>query len=1316
MPSSEGHLSANERFNVMKMRSKDACFRLSGAMLLSAILFSAVIERASAQTTNFTASGTWTCPEGVNSATIECWGGGGAGGTATNGIGAAGTNAAAGGGGGAFAESTVALVPGTVYTITVGAGGTAAAGVSSTSTNGGPGGNSWFSNSSPGILVLAAGGAGGGNSTPKAIGSFPITLNGTNGIGGAGSACIGTIKFSGGSGANGTNATGGASPNVTSGGGGGGAGNAANGGNASAGTAGTGGTAGGGTGGAGRVGNGSSNNGNAGTVPGGGGSGGLAAGSTLRTGGAGAAGQVTILYSTNFLFAPKQDVWNGQTNGVNIGNWDSSTTNWMSSGVPANYTNFTTSGYGDMVTFDDTLSGTANINLTTNLSPTSLTVNNNNTNYVFSGSGAISGPAGLTKTGSGTLTVDNSGINNYGGGNLISAGVVQVGNSDANGNLSGPLTNNGALVFDRSNSTLMMTNVISGSGTLANNGSGTVTLSTADTYTGATVVNAGTLALSGSGSINNSESITVSNGVLDVSVLSGLFNYSGSVSLLAGGTLNLGTVLATNRNLTLSNAVLNLSVNANLSTNIVSGTLTTLGTTNVISIASLPNLPSYPAAIMLASYSSENSLVDANNNLLNLSLQLPATGNPAGYLTNLNNSIQLMLLAGPTNGFIQYIAPVSVLTYHNDNARTGQNTNEVILTPANVGSTNFGKLFSQTVDGYVFAQPLVEPNVMIPGKGIHNVLFIATEHDSVYAFDADNNAGANSAPLWHTNFLNPAAGVTTVPAADQSSSEIANEIGITSTPVVDPVTGTIYVEAKTKEVSGDTTNYVHRLHALDITTGAEKFGGPVIIAATVPGIGDTSTNDLSTNGMLSFYPLRHLNRPGLLLLNGVVYIACASLGDKAPYHGWLFGYNAQTLAQTNVFNSTPNGAAGGVWESACGPAADANGNIFVSTGNGTFDATNNYPTNNDYGDSLLKLSTTNGLALADYFTPHDQVMLNSNDLDFGSGGMTLLPDEAGNTTHPHLLVCADKRGTVYLVDRDNLTHFNPSADMVVQELSSNIFKSWGSPAYYGHNIYYIGASQVLESFSMSNAVIGATVISNTTVYGSTGGSPCVSANGSSNAIVWAINVTGKALHAYYATNVATEIGSGQNLGSAVKFTVPTVVNGKVYVGAISNVLVFGLATPSITAEPQSLEVLPGGSATFSVTATSTAPPLQYQWFRNNCALVDQTNATLTLTDVQVTDGGVYSVMVSDAVGSASSVIAVLDLSGITRNADGTMTVEFIGNPGQAYHLETTANLNPPIVWQTLPGSTTNAPPGGVWQFTDPQAPNYQQRFYRSVSP
>ncbi len=654
------------------------------------------------------------------------------------------------------------------------------------------------------------------------------------------------------------------------------------------------------------------------------------------------------------------------------------------------------------------------------------------------------------------------------------------------------------------------------------------------------------------------------------------------------------------------------------------------------------------------------------------------------------------------------IVPVGVLTYHNDNVRSGLNANEAILTPANVNSANFARLFSQTVDGNVFADPLIVPNVTIPGQGVHNVLIIATEHDSVYAFDADNNSGANASPLWHTNFLNPAAGITTVPSVDIGSSVIPVEVGITGTPVIDPDTSTIYLVARTKEVvTGVSTNYVQRLHALDLFTGAEKFGGPVVINASVPGTGDGNVG-----GTVTFNGLREVDRSALLLFNGVIYIGFASLGDKTPYHGWLLGYDAHTLAQTYVFNSNPNGIDSGIWESGNGPAVDTNGFIYVSTGNGTFDGA----TNNDYADSLLKLAPSNTLTLVDFFTPHDQFMLSGMDLDFGSGGMTLLPDETGSVAHPHLIVCAGKQGTIYLVDRDNLTQFNTPVDLVVQEMPSNILKSWGSPAYFNHTVYFIGANDRLKAFSMSNAVIGATVVSNSVVYSGNGAIPTLSANGLSNGIVWAVNSVTHILHAYNGTNVATEFGVGQNLTSATKFSVPVVANGKVYVGTTTAAVVFGLNTPTITTQPQGAQILPGNSATFSVTANSTAAPLGYQWLKNNTVLVNQTNSTLTINNAQVTDAGAYSVIVSDNVGSALSVIAILNLGGIMQNGDGTVTVSFTGNPGQAYHLESTTNLSVPSSWQMLPGSVTNAPTGGVWQYTDSDATNHANKFYRSVSP
>jgi hypothetical protein len=274
-------------------------------------------------------------------------------------------------------------------------------------------------------------------------------------------------------------------------------------------------------------------------------------------------------------------------------------------------------------------------------------------------------------------------------------------------------------------------------------------------------------------------------------------------------------------------------------------------------------------------------------------------------------------------------SPADVLTYHNDNARTGQDLNETVLTPANVNTSSFGRLFTDPVDGYVYAQPLYMANVAIPGQGAHNVVFVATEHDSVYAFDADQGG----APLWHDSFINPAAGITTVPTLADYQKDLNPEVGITSTPVIDPSTGTLYVVAETLETAGGAPAFVFRLHALDVATGAEKFGGPAVIAASVRGRGAGR----GRGGVLPFNPEFEIQRPGLLLSNGVVYSAYSSLGDHGPFHGWIIGNGAPTLRTIAVFNDTPDGRGGGIWMSGGGLAADA-GTIYALTGNGTFTA------------------------------------------------------------------------------------------------------------------------------------------------------------------------------------------------------------------------------------------------------------------------------------------------------------------------------------------------------------------------------------------
>jgi len=363
-------------------------------------------------------------------------------------------------------------------------------------------------------------------------------------------------------------------------------------------------------------------------------------------------------------------------------------------------------------------------------------------------------------------------------------------------------------------------------------------------------------------------------------------------------------------------------------------------------------------------------------------------------------------------------------TFQNDNGHTGQNRQENVLTTGNVNQSQFGLLSSYAVDGQVYAQPLYVAGVNMGSRhrrrNIHNVVYVATEHDSVYAFDADN---LSSPPLWQVSFIDPSAGITTVPSSDVQSSEFyPYEIGITSTPVIDQSSDTLYVVPYTKENG----QYVYRLHALDIRSGAEKFGGPVVISAAVPGTGNGSSG-----GILPLNDIRQGQRPGLLLVNGVVYIAFASgHGDVEPWHGWLLGYNAQTLEQVAVFNTTPNGGAGGIWGAGGGFAADSLGDLFLVTGNGTFDVNNGGA---EYGDSFVKLTTNSGaLTVADYFAPFSAAMLSMSDLDLSSGGVTLLPDQP--TSPSHLLIGGGKQGILYLVNRDNMGQFNQSTDQVVQEI------------------------------------------------------------------------------------------------------------------------------------------------------------------------------------------------------------------------------------------------------------------------------------------
>jgi hypothetical protein len=502
-----------------------------------------------------------------------------------------------------------------------------------------------------------------------------------------------------------------------------------------------------------------------------------------------------------------------------------------------------------------------------------------------------------------------------------------------------------------------------------------------------------------------------------------------------------------------------------------------------------------------------------------------------------------------------------VYTHHNDNARTGQNLKEYGLTPANVSSTSFGQLFSCPVDGYVYTQPLWVANLNFGGT-TRNVVFIATEHNSVYAFDADSPACVQ---LWQVNFLGN--GVTTLTTADVAgNTDIVPEIGITSTPVIDPATNTIYVVPKTRETVGTVSGqacssgapcYVHRLHALDLTTGAEKFTGPVVITAT------------------NFTPSKHLQRPALLLANNTLYLAFGSHGDQCPYQGWVMGYNPSTLAQifaNSLTDSRPSAGCnqGAIWQSGAGPAADASGNVYVITANGLYDGTLNF------GDSVVKLSPTG--SILDWFTPFNQSTLAANDVDLGSDGVLILPDSAGSAAHPHLALATGKISIVYLLDQNNMGKFNSLTNNDVQEVipvppintTLDDGGNYGLPAYWNGNIYNTGQNFPLSQFQISNgAIITPQAANSTNTFPPRGGIPAVSANGATTGIVWIVDSTGwqsnspAILDAYDATNVGTLLFSSPASGPgssapAVKWSVPTVANGKVYVGAQFSLTVFGL--------------------------------------------------------------------------------------------------------------------------------------------------------------
>jgi hypothetical protein len=493
--------------------------------------------------------------------------------------------------------------------------------------------------------------------------------------------------------------------------------------------------------------------------------------------------------------------------------------------------------------------------------------------------------------------------------------------------------------------------------------------------------------------------------------------------------------------------------------------------------------------------------------------------------------------------FVALSASAQVITSQYDNARTGANLHETALTRRNVNSGQFGKLFSLPVDGDVYAQPLYFPDLEIPGKGRHNVLFIATEHDSVYAFDAE---GSPRASMWRVNFTNPSSGVLPLDPRHLQCPFINPEVGITSTPVIDPDARTLYVLART-ESNG---RYFQHLHALDLATGAERPNSPVEVRA--PG----------------FDPLLENPRAALLLASGSVYLSWASSCDVGAYHGWMIAYDALTLQQQAVFNTSPNSTQSGIWAADTGPAIDTNGDIFVATGNGKFD-----PATGDYGDTLLRLQLDRShLVVHDYFTPSDQEKLNKEDNDLGSGGPLLLPDQPG--AHPHLVLIAGKGAVLYSIDRDRMGKSQPAPGAQIDsvKLGGSIL---AAPAYWNGRVYVFADNDVLKAFTLEN---GRFQLASQGLGGpfNPGATPAISANGARDGIVW--TVSGRTwqvfpeklatLHAFDAADLSKElynsaiVSDRDRAGISIRFAIPTIANGRVYIGARSEVDVYGLLNPA----------------------------------------------------------------------------------------------------------------------------------------------------------
>lgn len=616
------------------------------------------------------------------------------------------------------------------------------------------------------------------------------------------------------------------------------------------------------------------------------------------------------------------------------------------------------------------------------------------------------------------------------------------------------------------------------------------------------------------------------------------------------------------------------------------------------------------------------------------------------------------LIAALLIGAVTLAAQTSVVTYHNDNARTGQYSNETLLTPANLNAGLFERRNFLALDGAVYAQPLYLSRVHVAGQGFHNVLFVATSHDSLYAFDADDQSGS---PLWQVSFLDAANGVTSVSETDVGCTVIA-ELGITGTPVIDPVSGTIYLIAYTKE-SGD--QYVYRLHALDVTNGSERPGSPVAIQPS------------------GFVPLAHKQRTALLLSNGVVYSTWSGNCDDGTYHGWVMAHDASTLMLSGFFNASPGDSGSSFWNGGAGAAADAQGNIYVVSANGDFDGNAALA---EYDESVLRISPAPDLLAADQFTPFNKLQLDAEDMDLGSSGALVLPDEAGSPAHPHVLFTSGKEGRMYLLDREALGGVQTGSDSgaLASLPDPGVHASFGAAAYFNGCIYIAPANSPLLAFAVSGASLASSASALTlNLNGYPGATPSISANGSSDGIVWVITAdNGGRLLAYDASDLSTLYDStaraADQLPGYAEFSVPTIADGKVFAATDSGIAVYGESAP----DPPAIAAV-ANSASYSQDAIS--PGSLVSLFGSNLApIASRASATplpMSVADTSVTINNVPAPLLYEAPGQINVEVP-------WEIAPGPATVV----------VRTRGNMSSPVqitVQPAAPGLFTNAAGGAA---------------------